>query len=236
MRAAECLHAQSLSAYDRLCVSLGRFRSRSAAVARFLGRSTDRAPGRNRTYDRQIRRSRTTRHPKIEGCRPTSILTEHRLPRVIRLPAGAFQDRGFCDQSVTTGTPRPSIRRGWPLLFPATSRPSAPDPRGILDELTRRNAKLSLGGSLHDTPPTRSVGCSSTCWRWLLSSSPTLIRMRTREGMRVAKAKGRLKGKEPKLKPNRAAGRPGHRRRLADQAVVRPGGPRPPSCRNYRYR
>jgi DNA invertase Pin-like site-specific DNA recombinase len=28
-----------------------------------------------------------------------------------------------------------------------------------------------------------------------------LIRMRTREGMKVARAKGRLRGKQPKLKP-----------------------------------
>ena len=31
-----------------------------------------------------------------------------------------------------------------------------------------------------------------------------LIRLRTREGMNVAKAKGRLRGKQPKLKPNQA--------------------------------
>ena len=31
-----------------------------------------------------------------------------------------------------------------------------------------------------------------------------LIKMRTREGMKVARAKGRLRGKQPKLKPNRA--------------------------------
>ena len=31
-----------------------------------------------------------------------------------------------------------------------------------------------------------------------------LIRMRTREGMQVARAKGRLRGKQPKLKPNQA--------------------------------
>jgi DNA invertase Pin-like site-specific DNA recombinase len=31
-----------------------------------------------------------------------------------------------------------------------------------------------------------------------------LIRLRTREGMQVAKAKGRLRGKQPKLKPNQA--------------------------------
>src|SRR5664280_483744 len=32
-----------------------------------------------------------------------------------------------------------------------------------------------------------------------------LIKMRTREGMRVAKAKGRLRGKQPKLKPAQEA-------------------------------
>ena len=31
-----------------------------------------------------------------------------------------------------------------------------------------------------------------------------LIRLRTREGMKVAKAKGRLGGRQPKLKPNQA--------------------------------
>jgi DNA invertase Pin-like site-specific DNA recombinase len=31
-----------------------------------------------------------------------------------------------------------------------------------------------------------------------------LIKMRTREGMKVARAKDRLRGKQPKLKPNRA--------------------------------
>jgi DNA invertase Pin-like site-specific DNA recombinase len=42
-----------------------------------------------------------------------------------------------------------------------------------------------------------------------------LIRMRTRGGMKVAKANGRLRGKQPKLKPNQAkasarAARPRH--------------------------
>lgn len=32
-----------------------------------------------------------------------------------------------------------------------------------------------------------------------------LIRMRTREGMAAAKAKGRLRGKQPKLKPRQEA-------------------------------
>jgi hypothetical protein len=39
-----------------------------------------------------------------------------------------------------------------------------------------------------------------------------LIRMRTRDGMKVAKANGRLRGKQPKLKPNQAK----HRLELHD--------------------
>ena len=31
-----------------------------------------------------------------------------------------------------------------------------------------------------------------------------LIRLRTRQGMKIARAKGRLRGKQPKLKPNQA--------------------------------
>ena len=43
------------------------------------------------------------------------------------------------------------------------------------------------------------VSCSSTFWATFAEFESDLIRMRTREGMAVAKAKGRLKGKKPKL-------------------------------------
>src|SRR5450759_4099058 len=64
--------------------------------------------------------------------------------------------------------------------------------------------KLNIGGSVHD--PTDPVGR-------LLFNVPAMIaefeadlaRMRTREGMAVAKAKGRLRGKPPKLKPKQEA-------------------------------
>ena len=49
---------------------------------------------------------------------------------------------------------------------------SLPDARAILEELTTRQVRLSMGGSLQ-TPLTRSGGCCSTCWRWLPSSKPT---------------------------------------------------------------
>jgi DNA invertase Pin-like site-specific DNA recombinase len=80
---------------------------------------------------------------------------------------------------------------------------SLPDARDILDELTWRNVKLSLGGSIHD--PTDPVGrLLFNVLAMVAEFESDLIRLRTREGMKVAKAKGRLRGKQPKLKPNQA--------------------------------
>jgi DNA invertase Pin-like site-specific DNA recombinase len=75
---------------------------------------------------------------------------------------------------------------------------SLPDARAIADELTVRHVKLSLGGSVYD--PTDPVG------RLLFNElamvaefEADLISMRTREGMKVARAKRRLRGKQRKL-------------------------------------
>ncbi len=77
---------------------------------------------------------------------------------------------------------------------------SLPDARAIADELTARSVKPNLGGSVCD--PTDPVGR-------LLSNVLTMIaeceadraRMRTRKGMKVARARGRLRGKQPTLSP-----------------------------------
>jgi DNA invertase Pin-like site-specific DNA recombinase len=72
---------------------------------------------------------------------------------------------------------------------------SLPDARDILDELTRRNVKLSLSGSIHD--PTDPVGrLLFNVLAMVAEFEADLIRLRTREGMQVAKAKGRLRGKQ----------------------------------------
>ena len=69
-----------------------------------------------------------------------------------------------------------------------------PDARDILDELTRRNVKLSLGGSVHD--PTDPVGrLLFNVLAMVAEFESDLIGLRTREGMQVARAKGRLRGK-----------------------------------------
>jgi DNA invertase Pin-like site-specific DNA recombinase len=90
---------------------------------------------------------------------------------------------------------------------------SLPDARDILDELTERNVKLSLGGSIHD--PTDPVGrLLFNVLAMVAEFEADLIRLRTREGMKVAKAKGRLRGK----KPNQAK----HRLELHDSGSYTP--------------
>jgi DNA invertase Pin-like site-specific DNA recombinase len=64
---------------------------------------------------------------------------------------------------------------------------SLPDARDILDELTKRNVKLSLGGSIHD--PTDPVGRLLFNVLAMVAEFETdLIRMRTREGMKVGQS------------------------------------------------
>jgi len=74
---------------------------------------------------------------------------------------------------------------------------SLPDARAIADELTTRQISLSLGGSAYD--PTDAVGRLFNVLAMVAEFESDLIRLRTREGMKVAKAKGRLRGKQPKL-------------------------------------
>ena len=81
---------------------------------------------------------------------------------------------------------------------------SLPDARAVADELTARQVRLSLGGSVYD--PTDAVGrLLFNVLAMIAEFESDLIRLRTREGMRVAKAKGRLRGKQPKLNPRQEA-------------------------------
>ena len=89
---------------------------------------------------------------------------------------------------------------------------SLPDARDIAEELTSKGVALSLGGSIYD--PTDPVGrLLFNVLGMVAEFEADLIRMRTREGMAVAKAKGRLKGKQPKL----SAARRKYLLQLADQ-------------------
>lgn len=93
-----------------------------------------------------------------------------------------------------------AVRAGDTLVVAKLDRlaRSLPDARDIADELTRKGVALSLGGSVYD--PSDPVGrLLFNVLGMVAEFESDLIRMRTREGMAVAKAKGRLRGKTPKL-------------------------------------
>jgi len=124
-------------------------------------------------------------------------------------PARIYVDHGLTG----TNRERPGLREamaacrdGDTLVVTKLDRlaRSLPDAREIIDDLTRRQVKLSLGGSLHD--PTDPVGrLLFNVLAMVAEFESDLIRLRTREGMKVAKAKGRLRGKQPKLNPRQEA-------------------------------
>jgi len=75
-----------------------------------------------------------------------------------------------------------------------------PDARAIGDDLAARGSKLSLGGRVYD--PADPIGkMFFNILATFAEFEVGLLRMRTREGMAVARAKGKLKGKQPKLTP-----------------------------------
>ncbi len=75
---------------------------------------------------------------------------------------------------------------------------SVPDARNIVDELTAGGVRLSIGGSVHD--PADPIGrLLFNVLSMVAEFEADLIRTRTREGMTIAKAKGRLRGRAPKL-------------------------------------
>jgi DNA invertase Pin-like site-specific DNA recombinase len=124
---------------------------------------------------------------------------------------GVGIDRVYVDHGLTgTNRERPGLRQamaacrhGDTLVVTKLDRlaRSLPDARDIVKELTEREVKLSLAGSIHD--PTDPVGrLLFNVLAMVAEFESDLIRMRTREGMKVAKAKGRLRGKKPKLSPS----------------------------------
>jgi DNA invertase Pin-like site-specific DNA recombinase len=75
---------------------------------------------------------------------------------------------------------------------------SLPDFRDLAAELTSNGVTQNIGGSVYD-PEDPIVRLLFNVLGMVAEFEADLIRMRTREGMAVAKAKGRLRGKKPKL-------------------------------------
>lgn len=127
---------------------------------------------------------------------------------------GVDPDRVYVDHGLTgTHRDRPGLREamaacraGDALGVTKLDRlaRSLPDARDIVAELTARDVALSLGGSVHDpTDPVRRLLFNVLAM--VAEFESDLIKIRTREGMKVARAKGRLRGKQPKLSPRQEA-------------------------------
>lgn len=127
---------------------------------------------------------------------------------------GVNEDRIYLDHGLTgTKRERPGLdqaiaatRAGDTLVVPKLDRlaRSVPDARDIGDSLVKRDVKLSLGGTIYD--PTDPFGkMFFNILATFAEFEVDLLRMRTREGMAVVKAKGKLRGKQPKMSPPQRA-------------------------------
>ena len=121
---------------------------------------------------------------------------------------GVSPDRIYLDKGLTgSNRQRPgldqalaAVRSGDTLVVPKLDRlaRSVPDAREIADALQARGVKLALGTSLYD--PADPVGkMFFNVLATFAALEGDLIRLRTREGMAIARAKGKLRGKQPKL-------------------------------------
>ena len=128
--------------------------------------------------------------------------------RQVLLELGVAEDRIYTDHGLTgTTRARPgldqalaAVRQGDTLVVPKLDRlaRSVPDARAIADLLQERGVKLALGRTLYD--PDDPMGkMFFNILATFAEFEADLIRMRTREGMAIARTKGKLRGKQPKL-------------------------------------
>ena len=93
-----------------------------------------------------------------------------------------------------------AVRSGDTFVVPKLDRlaRSVPDAREIADTLQVRGVKLALGNSIYD--PADPMGkMFFNVLATFAEFEGDLIRLRTREGIAIARAKGKLRGKKPKL-------------------------------------
>jgi DNA invertase Pin-like site-specific DNA recombinase len=121
---------------------------------------------------------------------------------------GVASERIYTDRGLSgTNRARPgldqalaAVRSGDTLVVPKLDRlaRSVPDARTIADALVARGVKLALGSSIYD--PADPMGkMFFNILATFAEFEADLIRLRTREGMAIARARGRLRGKQPKL-------------------------------------
>ena len=150
------------------------------------------------------------------------------------VPARIYVDHGLTG----TNRDRPGLREamaacreGNTLVVAKLDRlaRSLPDARAIADDRTARQVKLNIGGSVYD--PTDAVArLLFNVLAMIAEFESDLIRLRTREGMKVAKAKGRLRVSSPSSNRVRKpiwspCSNPGNTTPQSSQTCLRSAGP-----------
>jgi DNA invertase Pin-like site-specific DNA recombinase len=121
------------------------------------------------------------------GVAAERLYTDHGM-------SGTSRARPGLDQALA------AVRSGDTLVVPKLDRlaRSVPDARAIADALAARGVRLQLGSSVYD--PHDPMGrMFFNILATFAEFEADLIRLRTREGMAIARAKGKLRGKKPKL-------------------------------------
>jgi DNA invertase Pin-like site-specific DNA recombinase len=160
------------------------------------------------------RRKRTPAGEVIGYARCSTASQDLTAQRQVLRELGVPNDRIYLDHGLTgRNRNRPglaqalaAVRRGDTLVVPKLDRlaRSVPDARAIADELERHEVRLQLGTTVYD--PSDPMGrMFFNVLATFAEFEADLLSLRTREGMLVAKAKGRLKGKPPKLSTTQQA-------------------------------
>jgi DNA invertase Pin-like site-specific DNA recombinase len=126
------------------------------------------------------------------GVEPDRIYTDHGL-------SGRQRARPGLDQALA------AVRAGDTFVVTKLDRlaRSVPDAREIATSLQERSVRLALGQAHYD--PTDPMGkMFFNILATFAEFESDIIRLRTREGMAVARAKGKLRGKKPKLSEKQA--------------------------------
>lgn len=150
----------------------------------------------------------------IGYARCSTVLQDLTAQREILTGLGVADDRIYLDKGLTgTNRARPgldqalaAVRSGDTLVVPKLDRlaRSVPDARNIGDALVARGVRLSLGGSIYD-PADPMSKMFFNMLAVFAEFEADLLKMRTREGMAVARSRGRLKGRQPKLSARQQA-------------------------------
>ena len=150
----------------------------------------------------------------IGYARCSTVLQDLTAQREILIDLGVTPRPDLPRQGTHRHQPRPARPGPGPRSRPLWRHPggpkldrlarSVPDARDIGDTLVARGVRLSLGGNIYD-PADPMSKMFFNMLAVFAEFEADLLKMRTREGMAIARSRGRLKGKQPKLSARQQA-------------------------------